>query len=102
MTTLIVAYNKNFVIADKEGNIPWHIPEDLKFFKEMTTNNSCIMGRKTWESIPIRPLPNRFNIIVSRSYIKLPSTNVAACNTVEAAIALGKQFAKEVFVIGGG
>jgi len=66
MITLIVAYNKNLVIGDDTGNIPWKIPEDLKFFKEYTMGKPCIMGRKTWDSIPsqFKPLKGRTNIIV--------------------------------------
>lgn len=62
---LIVAMTPDGVIG-KEGKIPWHYPEDLKRFKAFTTNHAIIMGRKTFESIG-RPLPNRTNIIVSRS-----------------------------------
>lgn len=52
-----------------EGKIPWHIPEDLKRFKELTMGRTVIMGRKTWESLPpnVRPLPGRRNIVVSRA-----------------------------------
>jgi dihydrofolate reductase len=64
---LVVAYNKNLVIGDGE-KIPWHIPEEIKFFKEYTTGKTCIMGRKTWDSIPkkYKPLKNRCNIVVAR------------------------------------
>ena len=73
MVSLIVAKSKNNVIGNK-GRIPWYIPNDLKRFKELTTNNVVIMGRKTFESLPkeYRPLPNRVNIILSndKSYNK--------------------------------
>lgn len=50
------------------GNgIPWHLPEDLRNFKKLTQNNIVVMGRNTWDSLPIRPLPNRTNIIISSS-----------------------------------
>jgi len=55
-----------------DNDIPWHIPEEMKKFKKITTNvmfknkqNAVIMGRKTWESLPIKPLPNRINIVIS-------------------------------------
>lgn len=109
MVTMIVAYNSNFVIG-KDGGIPWHIPDDLKFFKEMTIGNSCVMGRKTWDSIPEKhkPLPKRFNVVVTRSHslFKWPESsnnNIALCHSVEDAISIARQFSErgEVFVIGG-
>lgn len=49
------------------GNtLPWHCPEDLEHFKKLTTNQFVVMGRKTWESLPVKPLPNRLNIVVTR------------------------------------
>lgn len=62
---LIVAMTPDGIIG-QDGKIPWRFPEDLKRFKALTTNHAIIMGRKTFESIG-RPLPNRTNIIVSRS-----------------------------------
>ena len=49
----------------KEGNIPWYISEDLKHFKKLTQNSIVIMGRKTWDSLPFKPLPSRRNIVLS-------------------------------------
>jgi len=65
---LIAAISKNYVIG-KDNDIPWHIPDDLKRFKELTLSHPVIMGRKTYESIPkkFRPLSNRLNIILSRT-----------------------------------
>jgi dihydrofolate reductase len=61
----IAAMSRNRVIGD--GNrIPWHLPDDFKWFKQMTTGHTIIMGRKTFESIG-RPLPNRKTIVISRS-----------------------------------
>jgi len=62
--TIIVAMTPDGVIG-KDGRIPWHIPEDLKRFKALTTGHAIIMGRKTFESIG-KPLPNRRNIVLSR------------------------------------
>lgn len=63
---IIVAVSNNYAIG-KDNKLLWHIPEDLKRFKELTTGHSVLMGRKTWESLPekYRPLPNRTNIVVS-------------------------------------
>lgn len=63
---IIVAAAKNGVIGNKQM-LPWSLPQDLKRFKELTQLGTVIMGRKTWESLPFRPLKNRENIIVSRS-----------------------------------
>ena len=62
---LVVAAAENRVIGHK-GGLPWRIPEDLKRFKALTLGKPCIMGRKTWESLPIKPLPGRTNIVVTR------------------------------------
>lgn len=68
----IVAMSLNRVIG-QENKLPWHIPEDLKWFKKLTTGHVIIMGRNTWESIG-RPLPNRESIVVSRTMvITMPS-----------------------------
>ena len=61
---LIWAQDQNGGIG-KDGLLPWHVSEDLKNFKKITFNSPIIMGRKTWDSLPIKPLPNRRNIIFS-------------------------------------
>ena len=63
---LIWAQDENGGIG-KNGQLPWHISEDLKNFKKITSNSTIIMGRKTWDSLPIKPLPNRENIVLSKS-----------------------------------
>ena len=65
MISIIAAVSKNGVIG-VDNKLPWNLPEDLKRFKELTTNNVVIMGRKTYESIG-KPLPNRINIVVTRN-----------------------------------
>lgn len=65
MVTAIACVDKNMGIGYK-GKLLAHIPEDMKRFKELTTNNTVIMGRKTWDSLGKKPLPNRFNIVVTR------------------------------------
>ena len=66
---LIVAVARNGIIGctneDGRGALPWHLPEDLKHFKETTSGHPIIMGRKTWESLG-RPLPNRRNMVITR------------------------------------
>ena len=63
--TLILAAAENGVIG-RDGAIPWRIPEDLKRFKALTIGKAVLMGRKTWDSLPKKPLPERRNIVVTR------------------------------------
>jgi dihydrofolate reductase len=62
---LVVAIADNGVIG-KDGGIPWHISEDMKRFKAMTMGHTIVMGRKTWDSLPKKPLPGRVNVVVTR------------------------------------
>jgi dihydrofolate reductase len=62
---LVVAIADNGVIGD-QGRLPWHISEDLKRFKALTTGHTIVMGRKTWDSLPKKPLPGRTNVVVTR------------------------------------
>src|SRR5687768_16516175 len=64
MPTILVAYDKNRVIG-LQDKLPWKIPEDLALFKRRTTGEAIIMGRKTYESLPIKPLPKRKNIVLT-------------------------------------
>jgi len=66
----IVAMSLNRVIG-KDNRLPWHIPEDLRWFKQLTTGNVIVMGRKTWDSIG-KPLPNRETIVLTRSGPAIP------------------------------
>ena len=63
--TLIAALAQNRIIGNA-NQIPWHIPEDFAFFKRYTTGKPIIMGRKTWDGLPRKPLPNRRNIVITR------------------------------------
>lgn len=83
------------------NRLPWHLPEDMKFFRETTRGKPVIMGRKTWESLPaaFRPLPGRLNIVVSRNPgFEAPGASVVA-SLPEALAAAGD--AEIAFVIGG-
>ena len=66
MISAIVAIDDNWGIG-YEGNLLAHIPEDLKRFKQLTTGNPIIMGRKTWDSLPKKPLPDRWNIVITNN-----------------------------------
>ncbi len=98
MITLIAAMSKNRVIGQK-GELPWSMPNDMKFFMDTTKGHPIIMGRKTFESLG-KPLPKRTNIIVTRS----KSLELAGCkvvHSIDEAIKLALTFDPEVFVIGG-
>jgi dihydrofolate reductase len=95
---MIVATADNLVIG-KDNQMPWHMPADLKYFKQVTLNKPVIMGRKTFESIG-RPLPGRRNIIISRD-INYRSDGIEVVNSVEQALAEA-QGVEEIMVIGGG
>lgn len=97
---LVVAASENGVIG-AAGTLPWHIPEDLKHFKALTFSKPCIMGRKTWQSLPRRPLPGRTNIVVSRDpEFRAEGARLAA--DFESALRLAAQEnPHEIAVIGG-
>ncbi|MFN0280040.1 MAG: dihydrofolate reductase [Pyrinomonadaceae bacterium] len=94
----IVAISKNYAIG-KDGKLPWHYSADLKFFKKTTTGNAVVMGANTWRSIG-KPLPNRLNVVLSRSDIETPP-EVMKLNSAEEVIELSKLLVKDVFIIGG-
>lgn len=97
MISLVAAMDKNNVIG-YNNDMPWSLPNDLKHFKEVTSHSTIIMGRKTYESIG-RPLPNRRNIILSRSSYQTDD-DVEVISSIDNIKELAKE--EEVFVIGGG
>jgi dihydrofolate reductase len=124
-TSAILAMSENRVIG-KDNRLPWHIPEDLKFFKRMTMGKPVIMGRRSYESLG-KPLPGRDNIVASRKHKSLagfrPTAHFAGmesvgeqiedgsaallCASVEEAVDMAKKIAAsrgldEIFITGGG
>lgn len=100
---LIAAVARNGVIG-VQGNLPWHLPADLKRFKALTLGRPVIMGRKTWGSLPRKPLPDRTNIVLSRSagttaLFPTPDFVLPSLNKALALVYRAKEH--EVFVIGG-
>jgi len=100
---LIAAFAQNRVVGIN-NTLPWHLPEDLKYFKRTTSGKAIIMGRKTYDSIG-RPLPNRTNIVISRNR-DFHAEGVRVVASLEAAIELAKEVnyindVQEVMIIGG-
>jgi len=98
MISLIVAHDPNRVIG-ANNELPWHLPEDLAYFKKMTMGKAMVMGRKTYESIG-RPLPGRQTIIVTRN-TNFSEEGVIVVHDLNEAIEKAKEFSDEVMVIGG-
>jgi dihydrofolate reductase len=100
---LIVAYSKNRVIG-KDNKLLWHLTEDMKFFKKMTQNQTVLMGKNTYWSLPekFRPLPNRNNIVLTTKPFENTYENLRVFNDLETAlITLKKEGLEKLFVIGG-
>ncbi|WP_410643820.1 dihydrofolate reductase [Amycolatopsis sp. lyj-346] len=95
MIGLVWAQAANGVIG-RDGTLPWHLPEDLRHFKELTAGAAVLMGRRTWESLPprFRPLPGRRNLVLSRA----PQEGVETFAELPSALAA---VAGDVWVIGG-
>ena len=95
----IVAISKNHAIG-KDGKLPWHYPTDLKFFKETTTGHTIVMGANTWRSIG-RPLPNRLNVVLSRSgNVVVPEDVIVLKDKVDV-LRLDTDPFNEIYLIGG-
>ena len=94
--TIVVAIAQNKAIG-KNNQLLWHLPADLKHFKEITSGHTIIMGRKTYDSIG-KPLPNRRSIVITRQALQLPGCEVVP--SLNAALALC-QNETELYIIGG-
>lgn len=97
--SIIVAIAKNRAIG-KNNKLLWHIPDDLKRFKKLTSGQTIIMGKKTWESLPVKPLPNRRNIVITDNQDDKFTDSLAVFSIDEAIEKSNYQ--DENFVIGGG
>lgn len=101
--SIIVAVADNNVIG-KDNTLIWHLPADMKFFKDTTTGHCVITGRKNYESIPpkFRPLPNRTNIVITRQH-DYDAPGAIVVSSLEDALYNAKQTGdNEIFIIGGG
>lgn len=88
MITLIVARARGNVIG-KQGDMPWHLPEDLRYFMRETMGGACVMGRNTWEALPNAPLKNRLNIVVTSRDCKAEHCVTSIDEAIELATSLG-------------
>jgi dihydrofolate reductase len=99
MISIIVAVSEDNGIG-KGNDLLWHLPEDMKRFKKLTTGNTVIMGRKTWESLPRKPLSNRKNIVIT----DIPGETFEGAEpaiSIHDAISICRRD-EEIFIIGGG
>jgi dihydrofolate reductase len=97
--SFVVAVSRNGVIG-RNGGLPWHVSTDLKRFKAITMGKPLIMGRKTWESLPKKPLPGRPNIVITRQK-NYRAEGAIVVNDIPSALAAAGQV-EEICVIGGG
>ena len=99
MISIIVAVSDDLGIG-KNNDLLWHLPEDMKRFKQLTTGNTVIMGKRTWESLPRRPLPNRKNVVITDIAGETFPGAVTAYSIEDAVEQCSSD--REVFIIGGG
>ena len=97
--TLILVADNDWAIG-RDGGLLARLPEDMKHFRETTTGHAVVMGRKTWESFPKRPLPDRENFVISRTVKQLDGARVFG--SVEEFLAFSREYDGEIYVIGGG
>ena len=97
MISIIVAIDNNLAIG-KGGELPWHLSDDLKRFKAITSNYTVVMGRNTWNSLPFKPHKNRRNIVISSKFESVDGAEVV--KSIDEAVAITKSDEK-VFIIGG-
>lgn len=100
--SLIAALTQNKVIG-KNNDLPWHLPDDMKYFMKTTTGHHVIMGRKNYESLPekFQPLPNRVNIVVTHQK-NYKAENCTVVHSIEEGIQIARTAnQQELFIIGG-
>jgi dihydrofolate reductase len=93
-------------VIGRDGRLPWNLPSDLKLFRKLTLGRPVIMGRRTWESLGIQPLPDRHNIVITRK-AGYRTQGAHVVHSLEAALAAARKFAaqdgaEEIAIIGGG
>ncbi|WP_225047280.1 dihydrofolate reductase [Lacticaseibacillus kribbianus] len=100
MIAFLWAQAANGVIG-KDGRLPWHLPDDLAFFKAQTLGQLTVMGRSTWEALPKRPLPGRTNVVMTRQ-AGYRAPGAVVCPDVDAVLALAAAYPEQDLVVTGG
>jgi len=98
--SIVAAVARNGVIG-AGGGLPWHLPDELRLFKETTIGHVLVMGRRTYESVG-RPLPGRTTVVVTRSPDWSPGAEVLVVHGIDEALGRARAIDDEVFVVGGG
>jgi len=98
--TFVVAMDDNRLIG-RDNALPWRLPDDMRWFRDHTMGKPCIMGRKTWDSLPerFRPLPGRLNVVVTRN-LDFEARGAVVVHSIEDALSVAGD-AEEVVIIGG-
>ncbi len=99
MISIIVAVSEDYGIG-KDNKLLWRIPEDMKRFKTLTYGQNIVMGKKTWESLPKKPLPGRRNIVLTDDPLECIDFSITAYSIEDALGKCGKN--EEIYIIGGG
>ncbi len=98
MISLIAAYDRNFLIGNK-NKLPWNIPGELERFKNLTTNNVVLLGRKTFEGM--KPLKNRLTLVITHSPLRVSTENLRFVSSVEEAVKISRELKKNLYIAGG-
>jgi dihydrofolate reductase len=103
MTIALIWAQSNGGVIGRDGDMPWHLPEDQKYFRATTGHHPVVMGRRTWDSLPerFRPLPNRANLVITRQH-DWEGVGAQRFPDVASALATAQQLDDTVFVMGGG
>ena len=101
---IVVARGRNGVIG-RDGDLPWRLRSDLQRFKQVTMFKPCVMGRKTWDSLPLKPLPGRLNVVLTRDS-SFEAKGAVVCQSFSEALEIAAEQAEEdgaeeICVIGG-
>lgn len=98
--SLIVAHDENFAIG-KDGNLPWYLPDDFKWFKKNTINKMIVMGRTTWNTLQVQPLPKRINLVMTTDQ-SISFEGAIACNSLQEVLTISNaKKCDELMIIGG-
>lgn len=100
MITMIVATDINYGIGNKKGELLFNLPNDMAHFKSVTSGKHVVMGRKTWDSLPLKPLPKRKNYVLTHDENFEVKGKTQVLHSIDEVLELAKK--REIFIIGGG